>query len=150
MIDDDFDSQELFDGAIELQRHERGLSFGLDPMTYFRLARCCNDAASMGIEPAVICRLPFFGERGCKVVLFGSRYQFTLCVRAFGSCTMISIVAEPLDGRPLHCRIPVFENADSDRSWSRALRAMLEFEGVAYYDSYWSEEQGDGDGVETA
>jgi hypothetical protein len=151
MTNDDFDS-ELFDGAIELQQHERGASFGLSPLCYFRMARMANDAAAMGIEPALICRLPN-DERGVKVVLFGSKYQFTLCVRACRSCTTLAIVAEPLDGHhPLHCRIPVFEGEDSDRSWSRGLRAMLEFEGVAFYDSYWAEEQqGEGDdGVEAA
>ena len=93
------------------------------------------------------------GERGCKVVLFGPRYAFTLFVRRFRSCTTISIFAEPLDG-PLHCRISVLEDEDSERSWSRGLRAMLEFEGVAYYDSYWAEEQqeqqqGEGDEATT-
>ena len=97
------------------------------------MARMSNDAASMGIHPSVICKLPG-GERGCKLVLFASKYQFTVQVRVFRSCTTISTFAEPLDG-PLHCRIPVFEDEDSERSWSRGLRAMLEFEGVAYYDS---------------
>jgi hypothetical protein len=139
MIDDDFDSQEIFDGAVELQRHERGATFGLSPMCYFRMARMSNDAASMGIHPSVICKLPG-GERGCKLVLFGSKYQFTTQVRVSRSCTTIAIVAESLDG-PLHCRIPVFEDEDSERSWSRGLRSMLEFEGVAYYDSHWAQEQ---------
>lgn len=108
------------------------------------MARMSNDAASMGIHPSVICKLPG-GERGCKLVLFASKYQFTVQVRVFRSCTTISIFAEPLDG-PLHCRIPVFEDEDSERSWSRGLRAMLEFEGVAYYDSYWAQEQQQGEG----
>ena len=152
IIDDDFDSQEIFDGAIELQQHERGASFGLDPMCYFRMARMSNDAASMGIQPSVICRLPN-NERGCKLILYGSKYEFTLQVRVYRSCCEISCVASPLDGSPLHCRIPVFEGSDCDADWSRGLRAMLEFENIAYYDWSWAQEQseqGEGDGgVET-
>jgi hypothetical protein len=86
-------------------------------MCYFRMARTCNDAASMGIQPSVIRRLPN-AERGCKLVLFGSKYQFTVRVRVSRSCATISIFAEPLDGHPLHCRIPVLEDEDSDRTWS--------------------------------
>jgi hypothetical protein len=141
---DDNNNEELFDGAIELQRHERGRSFGLDPMTYFRLARCCNEARGVGIEPCVISRLPS-GQCGCRVVLYGSRYAFTLCLRVFRSYTTIAILAEPLDAHSSHCT-PVFEGEDDgDRSWSRALRALLEFENVAYYDSFWAEEQQQGE-----
>ena len=71
MIDDDFDSQEIFDGGVELQRHERGASFGLSPMTYFRLARCCNNAGGMGIEPAGICRI----NMAIRRIGFGSQAQ---------------------------------------------------------------------------
>ena len=138
MIDDDFDSQELFDGAVELRRHERGASFGLDPMTYFRLARCCNDAGAMGIEPAVICCL-LGGERGCRLVLFGRTHQFTLRVRVCRSCTTIALAAEPLDR--LRCWIPLYEGEDNDCHWSRALRSMLAVEGTHYVDQFWAEEQ---------
>jgi hypothetical protein len=147
MIDDnDFDF-EIFDGAIELQRHERGESFSLDPMTYFRLARCCNDASAMHIEPCVICRLPG-SERGCKVVLYGRKHAYNLSVRVFRSCTTIDVSAEPLDHSCV-VRIPLFEtDNDDDRGWSHVLRSMTTAEGVGYVDRFWGED--DGDGVETA
>jgi hypothetical protein len=148
MINDDFDS-ELFEGKIEITRAENGGSFGLDEESYFRLARCAMDASGMGIEPSVICRLPN-DERGCKLVLFGRTHQFTLYVRVFRSGATIALVAEPLDG-PLHCRIPLYEGQDNDVHWSRALRAMCAVESIAYYDSHWAAEQGEGDGdVEAA
>ena len=141
MIDDpDFDSSELFCGATELQQHERGQSFGLDAMTYFRLARCCNEARGVGVEPCVICRLRGIGERGVKVVLFGRQHAYELCVRVLRSCVTITVVAEPLDR--LHARIALFEtDCDDDRGWSRVLRSMTTAEGVNYVDQFWGEDQ---------
>ena len=58
-------------------------------------------------------------------------------MRVFRSCTTIAIVAEPLDG--LRCVIPCYEDEDSERSWSRALRAMCEFEHIGFFDSHWAQ-----------
>ena len=102
------------------------------------MAQMSMTAAGIGIEPAVIYCLPV-GERGCKLVLFGPTHAFTICVRVFRSCTTIAIVAEPLDG--LRCVIPCYEDEDSERSWSRALRAMCEFEHIGFFDSHWAQEQ---------
>ena len=142
MIDDDFDSQEIFDGAIELQRHERGESFGLDPMCYFRMARMSNDANSMGIHPSMICKLPG-GERGCRLTLFGKTHSFDLIVRVFRSWTTLALFAEPLDG--LRCEIPLYEGQDCDAHWSCALRSMLATEGTHYADQHWAQEQQGGE-----
>ena len=145
-FDDDFDSQELFDGKLEITRHERGESFGIDPMTYFRLACCCNDLNAMGVEPCVICRLPGCGERGCKVVLFGRKHAYNLSVRVLRSCVTITVAAENLDH--LCVRIPLFEtDCDDDRGWSSVLRSITAAEGVGYVDRFWGE-GGDGDGIE--
>jgi len=137
------DDEELFEGKLEITRTENGASFGLDEESYFRMARCAMDAAGMGIEPSVICRLPD-DERGCKLVLFGRTHMFALRVRVSRSDTTIALVAEPLDG--LHCQIPLFEGQDCDVHWSRALRAMCAVESIAFYDQHWALEQGDGDG----
>jgi hypothetical protein len=149
----DDDDSGLFEGRVEITRTENGASFGLSPETYFRLASCAITAAGMKIEPALICRLPD-GERGCKLVLFGRRHQFSVRVRVFRSCTTIAIFAQPLDG--LRCVVPVYEGQDNDLHWSRGLRAMLEFESIAYYDSFWAQEQAEqqqgdgGDGAEAS
>ena len=115
----------FFEGKIEISRTENGASFGLSSDTYLRMAQMSMTAAGMKIEPSVICRLPN-GERGCKLVLYGSKHQFTLRVRVLWSCATIAIFAQPLDG--LRCVVPVYEGEDCERSWSRGLRAMLEFE----------------------
>ena len=131
-MNDDDDSQ-LFEGRLEITRTENGSSFGLDELSYYRLARCAMDAAAMGIEPAMICCLPA-GERGCKLVLFGRTHAFSLRVRVFRSGAMIAVFAEPLDG--LHCQIPLYEGQDYDAHWSRALRSMCAVEQIGYFDSH--------------
>ena len=59
-----------------------------------------------------------------------------MIVRALrSSAATIVVSAQPLDG--LRCKIPVCSGDDSERSWSRAMRGVLELENVAYYDSHW-------------
>ena len=132
--DDGFDpDSEIFDGAHELQQHERGATFGLDPLTYYRLAFCCNELRGVGVEPCVICRLRGIGERGVEVVLFGRRHAYELCVRVLRSCVTITVDCEPLDN--LRARIALFEtDCDDDRGWSRVLRSMTTAEGVQLCD----------------
>ena len=135
-IDDD---SELFEGKIEISSLERGASFGLDEMTYFRMASCAMKASGMGIEPSMICGLPN-GERGCRLVLFGHTHAFSVRVRVLRSCTTLAVFAQPLDG-PLHCLIPLYEGQDCDAHWSRALRAMCAVKGIGFFDSHWAQEQ---------
>jgi hypothetical protein len=142
----DDDDSELFEGQLEITRTERGASLGLDEESYFRLAQMSMNAAGMGIEPSVICRLAN-DERGCRLVLFGRTHAFSVVVRVFRSCVTIALDAEPLDG-PLHCRIPVYEGQDKDVHWSRCLRCMCEVEQIGYFDQHWAQEQaeqGEGD-----
>jgi hypothetical protein len=137
------DDSELFEGKLEITRTENGASFGLDESIYFRMARCAMDAAGMGVEPSVICKLPG-DERGCRLLLYGRSHAFTLSVRVFRSSTTLAVTCQPLDG--LHCQIPLYEGQDCDSHWSRALRAMCAVESIAFYDSHWAAEQQQGEG----
>lgn len=107
-------------------------------MCYLRMARTSNDVASMGIQPSVICRLPG-GERGCRLILFGRAYQFSVRVRALRSDVTIDVSADPLDG-PLHCIVPLCSGSDCDAHWSRALPCARSSRSV-FFDSYWAQEQ---------
>ena len=131
--------EELFEGAVEISNLERGSSFGLSEQSYFRLASFSMTAAGVGFQPALICKLPG-AERGCRVILFGSKHQFDVVVRALRSGVTIDVSAQPLDG-PLHCVIPVYSGLDNDVHYSRALRHMCELESIGYYDSFWAAEQ---------
>ena len=97
----------------------------------------------MGIQPALICKLPGV-ERGCRLILFGSKYQFDVVVRALRlSRALIDVRAQPLDG-PLHDVVALFSGVDSDVDWSRALRHMCELESIGFFDQHWAAEQGEG------
>jgi hypothetical protein len=140
MNDDNDILGEIFEGKVEILNTERGQSFGLDEMTYFRLAKTCMNANAMGIEPSTIAKLPGEGERGCRVWLFGKRHLFELVVRVRKSETVIHVSCQPLSEK-LHCIIPLYEGCDCDAHWSHALRSMAAVEDIAYYDQYWAAEQ---------
>jgi hypothetical protein len=134
----DDSEEQLFEGQIEISNLERGGSLGIDEETYFRMAQMAMTASGLGIEPAVICKLPD-GQCGCKLILFGRTHAFSVVVRVLRSSTTLGVSCEPLDG--LHCTIPLYEDEDNDANWSRALRSMCAVEGIAYYDQHWAAEQ---------
>jgi hypothetical protein len=142
MHDDNLEG-ELFEGQVEISSLERGATFSLDEQSYFRLASFAMTAAGVGIQPSLICKLPGV-ERGCRLILFGSKYQFDVVVRALRlSRALIDVRAQPLDGS-LHDVVALFSGADSDVDWSRALRHMCELEQIGFFDQFWAAEQGDG------
>ena len=124
-----------FDAAEAMTRYERGRRFGMDSMTFFRLARMANNACGMGIASGELAILPD-GAPGCCLTLFGNRHMFSIFVRAHAGTASTSIVAERLDEK-FHARIPLMTDAsDDDLGWSRALHAVCAAEGIGYGDSY--------------
>ena len=127
--DDEFDSEELFDGSIELQRHERGLSFGLDPMAYFRLAPLLQRSARRRDRAVRDLSLPS-GQRGCRVVLYRPAPAFyALSARASEAARRSRFSPSAWMAAAL-LAFP-FTRAKTkicECSWSRALRACCEFE----------------------
>ena len=137
--DDPANLGSIFEGREEISHNERGDSFGMARMTYFRMARTANNLAVMGVEPAVLAHLPA-GQPGCILTLFGAKHMFEIAVRVRRSDTVVQAIARRLGG--LKATVPLHADYDNDAGWSRVLRAICAAEGVGFYDSHWAAEMG--------
>jgi hypothetical protein len=68
----------LFEPRAEIDHSENGESFGMTPLQYFTLAKCCLNAGAFGVRPSTIACL--HGGPGARVTLYGrdSFYMITV------------------------------------------------------------------------
>jgi hypothetical protein len=140
--DDPVNLGSIFEGREEISHRERGDSFRMARMTYYRMARTANNLSAMGVEPAVLAHLPG-GQPGCLLTLFGQKHMFEITVRVRRNDTAIHTKAHRLGG--LQAIIPLCSDYDNDAGWSRVLRAIAAAEGIGFYDSHWAAEMGGGE-----
>jgi hypothetical protein len=122
-----------FDAKEAMRRYELGRRYGLDSMTFFRLARMANNACGMGLSAGELAILPD-GAPGCCLTLFGNRHMHSIFVRGPAGRALTSIVADRLDEN-FPGRISLITAAsDDDLGWSRALHAVCAAEMIGYGD----------------